>query len=67
MPRRCSSRKTQCLGYCGEFAQGDLRRICVRALGGTTSEPFVLGDRKRIASKVIDDRGKELMRVVDVK
>jgi adenine-specific DNA-methyltransferase len=36
-------------------------------LAGTTSEPFVLGDRKRIAVKVIDDRGNELMRVVDVK
>jgi adenine-specific DNA-methyltransferase len=30
-------------------------------LAGTTSEPFVLGDRKRIAVKVIDERGNELM------
>jgi adenine-specific DNA-methyltransferase len=36
-------------------------------LAGTTSEPFVLGDRRRIAVKVIDERGNELMRVVDVK
>jgi len=35
-------------------------------LAGTTSEPFALGDRKRIAVKVIDERGNELMRVVDV-
>jgi adenine-specific DNA-methyltransferase len=36
-------------------------------LAGTTSEPFVLGERKRIAVKVIDERGNELMRVRDLK
>lgn len=36
-------------------------------LAGTTSEPFVLGPRNRIAVKVIDDRGNELMRVVEAK
>jgi adenine-specific DNA-methyltransferase len=35
-------------------------------LAGTTSEPFALGDRRRIAVKVIDERGNELMRVVEV-
>lgn len=35
-------------------------------LAGTVSEPFVLGERKRIAVKVIDERGNELMRVLDV-
>jgi len=30
-------------------------------LAGTTSEPFVLGDKRRVAVKVIDDRGNELM------
>ena len=35
-------------------------------LAGTTSEPFALGERRRIAVKVIDERGNELMRVVDV-
>lgn len=34
-------------------------------LAGTTSEPFVLGERRRIAVKVIDERGNELMRVVE--
>ncbi|MBF3618248.1 site-specific DNA-methyltransferase [Burkholderia pseudomallei] len=34
-------------------------------LAGTTSEPFVLGDRRRIAVKVIDERGNELMRVIE--
>ena len=36
-------------------------------LAGTTSEPFALGERKRVAVKVIDERGNELMRVADVK
>ncbi len=35
-------------------------------LSGTVSEPFALGDRKRVAVKVIDERGNELMRVLDV-
>ena len=30
-------------------------------LAGTVSEPFALGDKKRIAVKVIDERGNELM------
>lgn len=30
-------------------------------LAGTASEPFVLGNKKRIAVKVIDERGNELM------
>lgn len=30
-------------------------------LAGTVSEPFMLGDKKRIAVKVIDERGNELM------
>jgi adenine-specific DNA-methyltransferase len=34
-------------------------------LAGTTSEPFVLGERRRIAVKVIDERGNELMRVLE--
>jgi len=36
-------------------------------LAGTTSEPFPLGERKRVAVKVIDERGNELMRVRDLK
>lgn len=32
-------------------------------LAGTASEPFALGDRRRIAVKVIDERGNELMAV----
>ena len=35
-------------------------------LSGTTSEPFAIGDRKKVAVKVIDERGNELMRVLDV-
>ncbi len=33
---------------------------------GTTSLPFALGDHKRVAVKVIDDRGIESLKVVDV-
>jgi adenine-specific DNA-methyltransferase len=35
-------------------------------LAGTTSEPFAIGERKRVAVKVIDERGNELLRVKDV-
>ena len=30
-------------------------------LAGTVSEPFVAGDKRRIAVKAIDERGNELM------
>lgn len=36
-------------------------------LAGTISEPFPVGARKRVAVKVIDERGNELMRVLEVK
>lgn len=36
-------------------------------LAGTTSEPFSLGERRRVAVKVIDERGNELMRVAELK
>ncbi len=35
-------------------------------LAGTVSEPFVLGERNRVAVKVIDERGNELLRVKEV-
>ena len=36
-------------------------------LAGTVSEPFPIGPRRRVAVKVIDERGNELMRVLEVK
>lgn len=36
-------------------------------LAGTVSEPFALGEHKRVAVKVIDERGNELMVVREVK
>ena len=36
-------------------------------LAGTVSEPFALGSKKRVAVKVIDERGNELMRVLEVR
>jgi adenine-specific DNA-methyltransferase len=35
-------------------------------LAGTISEPFAIGEEKRVAVKVIDERGNELLRVKDV-
>lgn len=36
-------------------------------LAGTVSEPFAVGPKQRVAVKVIDERGNELMRVLEVK
>jgi adenine-specific DNA-methyltransferase len=36
-------------------------------LAGTVSEPFAAGPKRRVAIKVIDERGNELMRVMEVK
>lgn len=35
-------------------------------LAGTVSEPFVPGPKRRVAVKVIDERGNELMQVLEV-
>ena len=35
-------------------------------LAGSVSEPFVLGERRRVAIKVIDERGNELLRVRNI-
>lgn len=35
-------------------------------LAGTVSEPFPIGPKRRVAVKVIDERGNELMRVLEV-
>ncbi|MEN9832860.1 MAG: hypothetical protein RL753_14 [Bacteroidota bacterium] len=35
-------------------------------LAGTVSEPFAIGPKQRVAVKVIDERGNELMRVLEV-
>jgi adenine-specific DNA-methyltransferase len=39
----------------------------VEAYRGTVSLPFETGEYKRIAVKVIDDRGIESLKVVEVK
>jgi adenine-specific DNA-methyltransferase len=36
-------------------------------LAGTVSEPFAVGPKQKVAVKVIDERGNELMRVLEVK
>jgi adenine-specific DNA-methyltransferase len=39
----------------------DVARRVWEHLAGTVSEPFVAGEHKQIAVKVIDDRGNELL------
>ncbi len=41
--------------------KGDFNASVWELLAGTVSQPFSLGDKRRIAVKVIDDRGNELM------
>ncbi len=41
--------------------RGQFRDSVWEHLAGTASEPFILGDKKRIAVKAIDERGNELM------
>jgi adenine-specific DNA-methyltransferase len=41
--------------------KGDFNDSVWEHLAGTVSEPFTLGDKRRIAVKVVDDRGNELM------
>jgi adenine-specific DNA-methyltransferase len=41
--------------------KGEFNNSVWEHLAGTVSEPFVLGDKRRIGVKVIDDRGNELM------
>jgi adenine-specific DNA-methyltransferase len=41
--------------------KGEFNESVWEHLAGTISEPFALGDKRRIAVKVIDDRGNELM------
>ena len=40
---------------------GEFNESVWEHLAGTVSEPFALGDKRRIAVKVIDERGNELM------
>jgi adenine-specific DNA-methyltransferase len=46
--------------------KGEFNESVWEHLAGTVSEPFALGDKRRIAVKVIDDRGNELMVVKSV-
>jgi adenine-specific DNA-methyltransferase len=41
--------------------KGEFDASVLEHLAGTVSEPFVFGDHRRIAAKVITDRGNELM------
>ena len=66
MPRRSSSPKTSAWSNLQKSLKGQFEDSVWEHLAGTTSEPFALGDKKRIAVKVIDERGNELMVVKGV-
>ena len=44
-----------------------IKKEQLKHLAGTVSEPFALGDRRRVVVIVIDERGNELMRVVEAR
>ena len=58
--------KTSAWDNLKKFLKTDFDESVWSHLAGTTSEPFVPGERRRIAVKVIDERGNELMRVLEV-
>ena len=44
----------------------DFSEISLAKFGGTTSLPFEAGDNKRVAVKIVDDRGIESLKVIDL-
>lgn len=53
--------KTKAWDNLQKSLKGEFNDSVWEHLAGTVSEPFALGDKRRIAVKVIDDRGNELM------
>ncbi|MBR0954148.1 DNA methyltransferase [Bradyrhizobium canariense] len=53
--------KTGAWGNIQKSLKGQFADSVWEHLAGTASEPFTLGDKKRIAVKAIDERGNELM------
>ena len=53
--------KTKAWDNLQKSLKGEFTASVWEHLAGTVSEPFALGDKRRIAVKVIDDRGNELM------
>lgn len=46
--------------------KADIDEDLISAFSGTVSLPFMLGDNKRIAVKIVDDRGIESLKVMEV-
>ena len=46
--------------------KAELDEISLSKFGGTTSLPFEAGDNKRVAVKIVDDRGIESLKVIDL-
>ena len=53
--------KTSAWNNLQKSLKGDFEDSVWEHLSGTASQPFALGDKQRIAVKVIDERGNELM------
>lgn len=53
--------RTSAWGNLQKSLKGQFEDSVWSHLAGTVSEPFALGDKKRIAVKVVDERGNELM------
>ena len=41
--------------------------MLIESYRGTVSLPFVVGDNKRVAVKIVDDRGIESLKIEEVK
>ena len=47
-------------------AMGELDEDLIEAYRGTVSLPFAAGEHRRIAVKIIDDRGIESLKIVEI-
>ena len=50
----------------GKSLKAEIDEELVEAYRGTVSLPFVPGEHKRVAVKIVDDRGIESLRIVEV-
>jgi hypothetical protein len=52
---------------CEEPLRQEIDEELIEAYRGTVSLPFTAGDHQRIAVKIVDDRGIESLKVMEVK
>lgn len=46
--------------------KAEINEDLIEAYRGTVSLPFQIGDNRRIAVKIVDDRGVESLKIVEV-